>query len=187
MDGAFDLMATMRIQKVSITLTAAAAGLLLAGCSGGSSAPEGNPPSSEATNVLQNFDPCTVLTPEEIQSFGASPEGEPSDLGLGETGCDFDGEVFDFGILKAPESDQAYWEGQKNNFDRFEPNQVGSHAGFSGISTGGAGQGVCSQMMYVGSGTVTVDVTYRSDTMAGADPCAKAMEIAQAVEPKLPQ
>lgn len=161
-------------------------GLFLAGCSGSGSS--GAPAPEPEADLLAGFDPCTVLSPEEIQSFGASPQGEPADQGLGEAGCDFKGGDFNFGLLKASDGNEAYWQGQRSQFDKFTPNQVSDRAGFSGISAGGAGQGVCSQFMYVGKGSVIVDVTYRSDKMPGDEAtCAKAMEIAQVVEPKLPK
>ncbi len=178
-----DLMVGMRTRTGAATLIAAT-GLLLAGCSGGSN---GAPAPEPAPDVLSGIDPCTVLSPDEIQSFGASPQGEPADQGLGEAGCDYKGGDFNFGILKASTGDEAYWQSQRAQFDKFAPNQIGDKPGFSGISAGGAGQGVCSQFIYAGKGSLIVDVTYRSDKMPGDEAtCAKAMEIAQRVEAKLP-
>ncbi|WP_433870272.1 DUF3558 family protein [Saccharopolyspora sp. CA-218241] len=175
----------MRTKRVFGLAVAATAGLLLAGCGGGQSAePSAAPP--PAKDVFQNFDPCAALSPEEIQSFGASPEPIPNDLGIGEAGCDYQGEGLIFGVLEAPENDKAYWEGQRGQFDSFVPNQVGTHEGFVGIVLGGTGQGVCRQMMYVGSGSVIVDITLSSNAIEGRDPCAEAMKIAEVVETRLP-
>ncbi|WP_188991934.1 DUF3558 family protein [Saccharopolyspora thermophila] len=165
----------------------AVVGALATACSGGQRI-ETPPTQQEAKDVLASFDPCQALTPQEIQAFGAAPNGEPSDLGVGEVGCDFKGEEFEFGVLKAETSDQAYWEQRRNNFDAFTPNQVGSHSGFSGIALSGKGQGVCRQGMYVGKGSVIVDITYSADKIPSDEAtCAKAMEIARLVEPKLPK
>ncbi|MGI8309121.1 DUF3558 family protein [Saccharopolyspora hattusasensis] len=177
----------MRKLRFGAAAALAAAGLLAAGCSGGT-APKPEPSTEPTTsNALASFDPCTALTPTEIRSFGAAPEGKPNDLGIGEVGCDYMGEDFEFGVLKAGKSDEAYWQQRRNSFDAFTPNQVGSHSGFAGIALSGKGQGVCRQMMYVGSGSVIVDITYSADKIQSDDAtCAKAMEIAQVVEPKLP-
>ncbi|WP_229680381.1 DUF3558 family protein [Saccharopolyspora thermophila] len=177
----------MRMKRSLVAAAFAAVGMTSAACSGG----QGNetPPTQQVPkDVLTSFDPCTVLSSQEIQSFGASPEGKPSDLGLGEVGCDFDGDEFDFGVLKASNHDEAYWQGQRTQFDEFTPNQVGGHQGFVGIELSGKGQGVCTQVMYVGKGSVIVDINYRSDKIPSDEAtCAKAMEIARLVEPKLPK
>ncbi|MGW3471190.1 DUF3558 domain-containing protein [Saccharopolyspora sp. NPDC000995] len=166
------------------------AGLLLAGCESSGSG-VGAQPTTEALggpSPLASFDPCTALTPAEIQSFGAATEGKPNDLGIGEIGCDYEGDDFNFGVLKAEKSDEAYWERRRNSFDVFTPNQVGSRSGFTGIALSGKGQGICRQIMYLGVGSVIVDVTYRSDRMlSDEETCAQATKIAQVVEPKLPK
>ncbi|MER7014360.1 DUF3558 domain-containing protein [Saccharopolyspora sp. NPDC000359] len=168
----------------------AVAGVMLAGCGTPGGGDQGQPTSDgSGSNPLASFDPCTALTPEEIRSFGGDPNGEPASGSSKEEGCDYEGEKFMFGVLKGMDSDEAYWERRKNSFDVFTPNQVGSHKGFTGIALSGKGQGVCRQMMYVGSGSVIVDVTYSSNTIPSSDEetCAQATEIAQVVEKKLPQ
>ncbi|GAA4860214.1 hypothetical protein GCM10023222_09670 [Saccharopolyspora cebuensis] len=175
----------MRTKRVSGVAVAAAVGLLVAGCGGEQGAePSAAPP--PAKDVFQEFDPCTVLAPEEIQAFGAEPQGIPNDLGVGQTGCDFEGENLQFGVLEAPKDDRAFWEGQRSQFDMFAPNQVGSHEGFQGIALGFEGEGTCNQTMYVGSGSVIVDITLTSDVMANVDPCAEVLKIAEVVESRLP-
>lgn len=160
-----------------------AACTLLAGCGSHNSSQE-----LTASNPLVDFDPCAALTPEEVRSFGGDPNAEPAEGSSKEEGCDYEGEVFLFGVLKGMESDEAYWERQRNNFDVFTPNQVGSHRGFAGIALSGKGQGVCRQIMYLGSGSVIVDVTYRSDQIpSDEETCRQATEIAKVVEKKLPE
>lgn len=176
----------MRKATMSSVLFAATA-LLIAGCSGGQSTP-GQPTGEVDSGALKSFDPCTALSPDQVQTFGASVPGQPSDLGTGEVGCDFQGEDLEFGVLKAETNGEAFWQGQRDQFDQFTPNQVGSHSGFAGIAIGGKGLGGCRQIMYVGSGSVIVDITYSSDQMpSDEETCGKAKEIAQAVETKLPK
>ncbi|TWF93082.1 DUF3558 domain-containing protein [Saccharopolyspora dendranthemae] len=181
-----DLMVGMHKATMGSALFAATA-LLIAGCSGGQGTP--GQPAGEADNgALKSFDPCTALPADQVQSFGGSFPGVPSDLGVGEVGCDFRGQDVEFGVLKAETSDEKYWQGQRDQFDQFTPNQVGAHSGFAGIALGGKGLGGCRQIMYVGSGSVIVDITYSSDKMpSDEETCGKAKEIAQAVESKLPK
>lgn len=179
-------MVGMHKATISSAMFAATA-LLIAGCSGGQGTP-GQPTEAPDSNALKTFDPCTALSADQIQSFGASPQGEPVDPDLGGPGCDYEGPEFQFGVMEGEGQGEQYWQGQQGQFDQFTPNQVGSLKGFTGIALSGKGQGVCAQTLYVGSGSVTVDVTYRSDNMpSDEETCAKATEIAQAVSAKLPK
>jgi len=91
-------------------------------------------------------------------------------------------------IYKAEGNDLAYWEGRKGNFSVFERNQVGSHDGIKGMAAGSEGTGMCRQIIAAGGGSVSVAVAYEAGESPGDDAaCAKAMEIAQVVEKKLPQ
>lgn len=160
-------------------------GLLLAGCSGGeiSSAPV---PAS--TNVLADVDPCALLSAEELQSYGVAGPGEPVDQGIGEQGCDYFGDAFQFAIYKGEDDSLSYWEGQRDKFGVFEGNQVGSRSGIKQITKGAIGQRICNQVIEVGSGSVTVQVGYKAGRAADdEEACTKAMEIANVIEPKLPK
>lgn len=136
---------------------------------------------------MANFDPCTVLTPEELQANGVSPESKPFDQGLGEVGCEFEGEEVLLTVLKAEGRNLAQWQENRDNFDEFELNQVGSHPGARGIAAGGTDQGVCNQFIEAGDSTVDVQITYMSaQDLASKDPCGEAMKFAELIEPKLP-
>ncbi|SFS43734.1 Protein of unknown function [Saccharopolyspora flava] len=175
------------MRKTGITLvTAAAAALLLAGCSGGSET--GGAPAPAPENKLAGFDPCTVLSDSELQAFGASGPGEPVDQGVGEPGCDFDAGDYILTVYKAEGNGLDYWEGQRSKFGIFEPNKVGSSNGIKAVTSGSQGQGICRQIIEAGGGTVSVSVGYSADKIPSDDAtCTKAMEIAQVVEPKLPK
>ncbi|QRK89488.1 DUF3558 domain-containing protein [Saccharopolyspora erythraea] len=176
----------MRTTRTTVAAVLASAGLLLAGCGGPSAGPT---PTSEGPKEpgLANFDPCTALSAEQLQAQGVEAPGAPVDQGVGEVGCDFDSEDLVLTLLKADGRDLSYWEGRRNNFDKFENNQVASRRGISGVAAGGMGQGVCRQIVEAGGGSVIAQVTYSSDQIQGNDPCAKALEIAQQIEPKLPK
>ncbi|GAB3294930.1 hypothetical protein GCM10027563_35940 [Parasphingorhabdus pacifica] len=131
-----------------------------------------------------DFDPCKVFSDAELQRYGVTEPGELVDQGLGEQGCDYSADGFLVTVYKGEEQDAEYWQGRRDNFDVFESNQVGAHQGISMVTS--AGEGVCSQMIESGGGSVSVSVTLDSDKIEGNDPCAKAMEIAELIEPKLP-
>lgn len=177
-------MVGMRKTRLLTPVVLAGIAVAIAGCgsgSGGQATPE--PPA----NLLASVDPCQSLGAPELQAQGAAP-GEPTEGGVGETACDFSGDAFDITVLKGDQQSMAYWDGQRSNMGVFEQNKVGQSDGVKMISRSGVGQGVCSQAIVVGQGSVSVQVTYDSDKNPGDEAtCAKAMEIAQAVEPKLPK
>lgn len=184
-------MVDMRTTRFTAAAVGAAAGLLLAGCSASDNTASQTPSTQNAEqSSLAGFDPCSVLSQPELQHYGVSQPGEPVDQGIGEPGCSFkaDGGAYLLTIYKAEKSDRTYWEQRRGNFGVFESNQVGSHQGIKAIEHGAVGQGGCRQIIESGGGSVSVDITFRSDKIESDDAtCAKAMEIAQVVEPKLPK
>lgn len=177
----------MRTTRAVVAAAAVATGVLLSGCgaTGGTPAPSEQP---AGPSPLAALDPCTIVPTSELQAFGVTEAGEPVDQGVGEPGCDFMTDDMLLTIYKAEKSDLAFWEGQKNKFGIFEPNQVGSHKGIKAVLTGSQGAGLCRQIMESGGGSVSVAVKYNADKNPGDEAtCAKAMEIAQVVEPKLPK
>lgn len=184
-------MRTMLRTRSTFVAVASTAGFLLAGCAGGAGG-EAPAPTSDAppkSSALAAFDPCTVLSPEELRSFGVDPDyKKPVDQGMGDVGCDFMGDPFVLGLTKAEDDGLASWEARKDNFDKLEPNNVAGRKGLIGITSGSTGKGVCSQYLEAGTGSVTVHVTYTDpETGKTADPCADATKVAEAVAPKLPQ
>jgi hypothetical protein len=127
------------------------------------------------------------MTPDELRTLGLKPEKQRPHNELGDVGCQLPGTPFTLAFYKAERNDLAYWEGQRGNFAKLDPNRVGARKGLSGIVNGAQGQGICRQMVEAGGGTVTVTVNYNGDKIAGNDPCAKALEIAKQIEPKLPK
>lgn len=177
-------MATNRVVLASALVTA---GALVAGCgmTGGSPEPSSQP---AGPSPLASLDPCNVVSPSDLARFGVTGPGEFVDQGVGEPGCDFEANDFLMTIYKAEKDGLAYWEARKSKFGTFEPNQVGSRKGIKAVSTGSQGTGMCSQIMESGGGSVSVAVNYDSDAKPNDEAtCAKAMEIAQVVEPKLPK
>ncbi|MGW1680020.1 DUF3558 family protein [Saccharopolyspora sp. NPDC002376] len=180
-------MVVMRTTRLVVASVGAAAGVLLAGCSnpGGDVSPTKQP---EPSNVLASLDPCKVLSSGDLTPLGVTEPGEPVDQGIGEQGCSYDAGDFKFRLYKGETDSLSYWEGQRDKFGVFESNQVGSRSGIKQVTKGSMGHGVCNQVIEVGSGSVSIQVGYDSDKIESDDAtCAKAMEIAQVVEPKLPK
>ncbi|WP_406688639.1 DUF3558 family protein [Saccharopolyspora sp. ID03-671] len=176
-----DLMVTMRTTRFVAAVAVVAAGSVLAGCSGGGSAGETGQPAPQ--NVLAGFDPCKV----DPQALGATAPGEPVDDGSGEQGCEFEAGDAIVAVYKGENDSLQFWEGQRDRFGVFEPNQVGARKGIKQVSKGAVGQGICNQVIEVGSGSVSVQVNNSGNEPNDDATCAKAMEIAQAVEPTLPK
>ncbi|GAA4620621.1 DUF3558 family protein [Saccharopolyspora hordei] len=177
----------MRKTRLAVAVAGTAAGLLLAGCASGGGN-DGQTTAPEQKNVLANVDPCNVLSADELQQLGVTEPGEPVDQGVGEQGCDFDADSYAFAIYKGENDSLAYWKGQRDNFAIFEENKVGSRNGIKQVTKGAVGQSTCNQVIEVGSGSVTVQFGFDADNKQSDEAtCAKAMEIAQLVEPKLPK
>ncbi|MGW1679055.1 DUF3558 family protein [Saccharopolyspora sp. NPDC002376] len=180
-------MVGMRTKRLVVAATGVAAGLVLAGCS----TPVGDvtpTKQQESPNVLAGVDPCKILSAEDVQAFGVSDPGEPVDQGIGEQGCDYSADDLAFTVYKAEDHDRGYYESRKDNIAVYEPNKVGSRDGIKQITKGSTGQGVCNQVIEVGSGSALVQVSYSADKIPSDDEtCAKAMEIAKVVESKLPK
>ncbi|WP_190823609.1 DUF3558 domain-containing protein [Saccharopolyspora pogona] len=184
-------MRTMRRTRSAVAFGLfAVAGLLLAGCGGGGGSSETTSTSEvPKSSSLASFDPCTVLTPDELRSFGVDTDmKKDADKGLGDVGCKFMGDPFVLGLTKSENDDLAAWEQRRSNFDKLESNTVAGRKGLVGITNGSTGKGVCRQILEAGSGSVTVQVTYTDpETGKAKDPCADTMKVAEAVAPKLPQ
>ncbi|WP_211212896.1 DUF3558 domain-containing protein [Actinopolyspora mortivallis] len=178
----------MRTTHTALLGTLAAVGMLLAGCGGGPDSethPTASAPPSEPT--LANFDPCTALTPTELDQVGIEDSGERVDNEYGSSGCDFPAENFLFTIYKNSGEDMSTWDSRRNNFAEYERNRVGDRAGRSAVVNGAQGQGLCRQIMAAAQGSVSVVVKYDADQIQGNDPCTKAKEIAETIEPRLPE
>lgn len=179
-------MVSMRTTRSTAGAVLAAAAFLITGCAGGAS-DEGAAPASESAgpSPLASFDTCAVFSQAELQTHGLE-SGEPVDQDIGEPGCRHRGDPFYLTVYKSEQNGLDHWEGQRSKFGVFEPNQVGARQGIRVVNTGSQGQGICHQVIAAGGGTVDVQVKYRASEIEGSDPCAKATEIAEQIEPKLP-
>jgi hypothetical protein len=177
-------MVGMRTTRTAaVAALAAASGLLLASCGGSKGTPAPAPEAPQPSAALAGVDACKVLTPDELQAYGLKAGDQRPLNQQGDVGCSWpNGAQFDLGLSKSNDG-LSYWEGQRANFAQLQPNQVGSRKGLSGIPAGSQGQGACQEIVDAGGGSVTVDI----GNLNGGDPCAKALEIAKKIEPKLPK
>lgn len=176
-------MRTTPVTAAALAIT----GLLLTGCATAGD----NTPESEAEPLvgpsLAGFDPCSALSQSDLQHVGVTEPGEQVDEN-GEVGCDFRGDdEFLLRISKAEGTDLAGWEQQRGGFSGFEPNSVGARPGISAVPSGSPEFTWCRQIIAAGDGSVSVEIKYNAETgPADAETCAKALEIAQVLEPNLP-
>lgn len=181
-------MMGMPTTRASAAAALVVAGLLASGCSGGPGAGESEPISTSAQASLAGFDECNALSESELRSIGVSGPGTRVDQGIGEPGCEFEGDKFVLTVYKAEDDDRGYWERRRDNFERFENNRVGSHDGAQTVTKGSGGLGMCSQMIFAGGGTVSAAVAYEAGEAPSDDEtCDQATEIAKLIEPKLPK
>lgn len=177
----------MRTTPVTAAAAVVLTGLLLTGCA----TSEDDAPAPEEEPLvgptLAGFDPCAVLSQSDLQHVGVTAPGEQADEN-GEVGCNFRGDdEFLLRISKAETTDLDAWQQQRGGFSSFEPNTVGTRPGISAVPSGSPEFSWCRQIVAAGEGSVSVELKYNADT-GPADPetCAKALEIAQVLEPNLP-
>lgn len=178
---------TVRVRPTAGLVALVAATLVTTGCGSpsvpGQASPTGvsTSTSTSASAVIDSVQPCTLLTPQELQQFGQPSPGTPHDA-AGETGCEFGGQPFGMTLSKANDG-LDYFTKHADKFVKVTKNPVNGRAGVQLlISTDGS---ECSQVMAVGTGYVVVGVVYNFGHTG--DPCAKALEIAQVIEPRLPK
>jgi hypothetical protein len=169
-------------RTAAIAAFAATGGLLLAACGGSKGAPAPAPAAPSQSAALAGFDACKVMTQDDLQTFGFKSGDQTPVNQEGEVGCTWTGDQFTLTLTKSNDG-LSKWESQRGNFAQLQPNQVGSRKGLSGIVAGGQGNGVCREMVDAGGGSVIVQL----DNFNSGDPCAKALDIAQKIEPRLPK
>lgn len=177
----------MRTTPVTAAAALTITGLLLAGCGTSSSDASQALDGPLVGPSLAGFDPCSALSQSDLQHVGVTEPGEPVDEN-GEVGCEFRGDDdFLLRITKAETTDLDAWSQRRGEFSGFESNQVGSRPGLRAVPVGSPESTWCRQIVAAGTGTVSVEIKYNAETgPAGAETCAKAIEIAQVLEPTLP-
>lgn len=159
----------------------AGAVLVLAGCAGsvaGEPAASSVDPSSSA---LAEVDMCTIVSEEELRSFGLRPETGRVEEGQGDLGCFWLGAPITMGMVRNLElvADDAF--DREENVITIRENDLAARNGvLSQVD-----EASCNQQLDAGSGSVLIIV--RADQGGDVDPCAEVVEIAELIAPRLPE
>lgn len=148
---------------------------------GSSTTSKGKPTTANVPSPLGNIDPCDLLSDSDRTTLGVAP-GEPKKF-AGARGCDWMKSA-DFGISIGLDHDLGLKDG---NYQGGTPTPItiGKHEATK-LENMGGGEGGCS--IFIGiteSSSVHIAATAsgRSDTPKA---CAKALAVAQIIDPKLP-
>ncbi|GAB3286820.1 DUF3558 family protein [Parasphingorhabdus pacifica] len=156
--------------------------LAVTGCfstSGASSDDAGQP-----RPALSEFEPCTVMKQKQLDALGVESEPRVIDPVDSETGCSFRGDTVTVTVLKNPTLTLAEY-GQKSTIENFSARDVNGREGAT-AKTVGATDDMCTTMLSAGGGVVLVDAQ-ASDPREPLDACGVSLDIAETIEPALPE
>ncbi|MEU5853384.1 DUF3558 family protein [Saccharopolyspora shandongensis] len=146
---------------------------------------EKDPASEQQKNGLAQVDPCTMVSPEVLASFGLRGPGEPETGNSSEPGCYFPGDPISGTFYKNQEKTVAAYGAQQSTWAKFDPLQVDGRSAASAVANGSTQAGVCSTLFDTGGGVIILTVSNKGDN--AIDPCAKSLKIAEAIAPRMPR
>ncbi|WP_093265153.1 DUF3558 domain-containing protein [Saccharopolyspora shandongensis] len=156
--------------------------LAIAACGGPASSDA--PPPKEEPQGLAAIDPCALLTPEELKSFGFEESGEPDSSTSSEPGCRFNGRPFRATFSKNQEKTVESY-GKQDNWAKFDRAEVDGRPAASAIDKSATQARICSALFNAGGGVIIIDVSEFRDQ--GLDECAEGLKIAEAIAPRMPR
>ncbi|WP_246868303.1 DUF3558 family protein [Saccharopolyspora sp. ASAGF58] len=165
----------------------------LAACSGGKAGGDGQTTTTQESSTtaaagggLQNFDPCSFLSSDDLSAAGVTGPGEKQDNFSFEPGCSYEGEKILLAVYKNQEETVAKYE-KSGNWDKYEKFQLNGRSAARAVEGGGgAVDAGCSIVIDAGGGVVLVDVTeVMPDSVP--DKCGEAEKIARQIEAKFPK
>ncbi len=175
----------------SRSLVAAAVGVALVGVTGcgpgglsGDTSPE-TTSASPSKDTLASVQPCQMLPPETLKSFGLEVPGEPKDQLAWEPGCYFAGEPVTAAMYKNTKQTVSSAEKQPV-WAEFERIQVNNRSGARAITQGATKARSCTVIFDAGQGTIQVTTT-EPRLPDDIDECQQALEIAKKIEPNVPE
>ncbi|MER6991458.1 DUF3558 domain-containing protein [Saccharopolyspora hirsuta] len=173
-----------RLSQAVVAACASVVVLALAGC-GPSRSSEEPAPGAQQPQALAAVDPCTLLTPEELQSFGFEAPGEP-DTGISsEPGCRFNGRPFRATFSKNQEKTVDSYGRQKDTWAKYDRLEIDGRPAASAIAEGSTQARLCSALFDAGGGVIIITVSEFRDQ--GLDECAEGVKIAEAIAPRMPK
>ncbi|MEV5535521.1 DUF3558 domain-containing protein [Saccharopolyspora shandongensis] len=173
------------MRTLSRTAVAACVGtavLAIAACGG--PAPDDSPDPTEKPQGLAEIDPCALLTPDELKSFGFEESGEPDSGTSSEPGCRFNGRPFRATFSKNQEKTVESY-GKQDNWAKFDRAEVDGRPAASAIDKSATQARICSALFNAGGGVIIIDVSEFRDQ--GLDECAEGLKIAEAIAPRMPR
>ncbi|MER5389821.1 DUF3558 domain-containing protein [Saccharopolyspora sp. NPDC002686] len=170
------------LSRSAVAACVGSAVLALAACGG--SVPDDNSAPSEQSKGLAQVDPCGMLTPDELKSFGFEETGELDSTNSSEPGCRFNGRPFRATFSKNQEKTVESFEKQ-DNWAKFERTEIDGRPAASAVDKSATQARICSALVDAGGGVVVIDVSEFRDQ--GLDECAEGLKIAKAVASKLPR
>jgi uncharacterized protein DUF3558 len=175
------------VRILSRTVVAVCAGVALlsaAGCGGGSPK-EGSPGSTEQKQALATVDPCTLLTPKELESFGFEGPGQPETGISSEPGCSFRGKPFTATFYKNQEKTVEAYGQQEGTWAKYDRLEIDGRPAASAIAEGSTQARICSALFDAGGGVIILTLSEFRDQ--GLDECGEALKIAEAIAPRMPR
>ncbi|WP_029535281.1 DUF3558 family protein [Saccharopolyspora spinosa] len=170
------------LSRTVVAVCSGAALLAAAGCGGGSPK-DVSPGSMETDQGLAKVDPCTLLTPDELKSFGFEGPGQPETGITAEPGCSFRGKPFTATFYKNQEKTVESYSKQ-DNWAKFDRAEVDGRPAASAIDKSATQARICSGLFNAGGGVIIIDVSEFRDQ--GLDECAEGLKIAEAIAPRMP-
>jgi hypothetical protein len=116
-----------------------------------------------------------------LQQFGQSPQGTAVDE-VGEVGCDYSGQDFKLQLAKSSDG-LDYFTKNADKYVKLTQNSVNTRSGLQILISNTGSE--CSQVTSLGTGYFVVGISYNFGH--SGNPCAKALEITQVIELRLPK
>ncbi|MEV0055783.1 DUF3558 domain-containing protein [Saccharopolyspora shandongensis] len=173
------------MKVLSRTVVAACAGAALlaaAGCGGGTA--KRDPEPAQEKQGLAQVDPCTMVTPDVLESFGLRGPGDPETGISSEPGCYFNGERIS-GIFYKNQEKTVESYGKQDNWAKYDRLQIDGRPAASAIDKSSTQARICSTLFDAGGGVIILSVTEKRDQ--GLDECGEALKIAEAIAPRMPK
>lgn len=171
---------------VTRSLVAVAAGLSLAVVAGCGAHGENGDSSSAPPpkDPLTTLDSCSILTPQDLSTFGLEGPGSPEHDVSWSPGCYFQGDAISASVhtnfKETAESSQS-----KPVWAKFDRVDINGRPGATAITQGTTQARQCVTMFDAGRGLVDVQVSTQNP--GDNSQCDQSQKIAKQIEPRMPK
>ncbi len=136
---------------------------------------------AQQSKALEQFDPCTFFTPDELKAWGLPTQGEDSTQVSWEPTCRWSGDENVVGLSKNVEETVDSYE-QSSSWASYEKQPIGGRSGTVAVTSGASGGGGCNVLVDAGGGVAIYQITSDAD-----DACSELKPIAEQTASRLPQ